>query len=183
MRVIFRYLIIVSLSLAAVFLLGSIGQSPSVSAASEPLSDEQRVAIKSQCSQIKSSLGQLHASDALLRVNRGQVYESLSSKIMYPFVARLSSNGLDSKALNARAAQYKHELSQFRADYILYEQKLSETLRVDCRQKPEDFYRVLMEARSLRQVVHKDVQNLHRTIDDYGVSVRDFSLNFQRVAE
>ncbi len=152
-------------------------------AAEEPLTDEQKSHIRSECAQIKGSLNQLHASDALLRVNRGQVYEAISSKLMSPFNSRLGSAGFDNKAMATHTAQYAAALADFRADYIQYEQKVSSALKVDCQQQPQQFYKAIIEARELRKSVHGDVQRLHRVMSEYGTSVNDFLLNFKRLGE
>ena len=149
---------------------------------SDSLSEEQKQQIVSNCVGIRNSLNQLHASDALLRVNRGQVYESMATKLMDKFNARLISNSLDAKAMTTVTDNYRAALLDFRADYITYEQKLSETLRIDCTKHPEAFYISVQSTRELRLAVHEDVQRLHRFIDDYRSSVGDFLLNYQRVA-
>lgn len=147
------------------------------------LSDEQKQHIVTNCVAIKNSLNQLHASDALLRVNRGQVYESMASKLMDRFNARLSSNNLDAKAMTTVTDNYRSALTDFRTNYIQYEQKLSETLRIDCTQNPEQFHASVLAARGARSLVHNDVTKLHRLIDDYRSSVGDFLLNYQRITE
>lgn len=155
----------------------------SVQAADTNLTDEQRDRISSECSQIKGSLSQLHASDALLRVNRGQAYEAFSNKLMTPFNTRLNTAGFDNKAMTTHTSQYALALAKFRTDYILYEQKLAAALKIDCQQKPGEFYKAILEARELRATVHEDVQKLHRVIDDYGTSVEDFLLNYKRLVK
>lgn len=181
MRRYYRSIGTVMAGLIAFALLVVFGAS-SVQAASE-LTADQRQHIQSECTQIKGSLSQLHASDALLRVNRGQVYESMTSKLMTPFNTRLSTSGLDNKAMTTHTTQYQNALVAFRSDYILYEQKISEALRTDCRQEPAKFYQMILEARELRTTVHEDVQKLHRVINDYGDAVSDFLLNYKRLAE
>ena len=80
-------------------------------------------------------------------------------------------------------SNYRTALNTFRTDYIAYEQKLSETIRIDCSAQPNTFHVALEEARALRTKVHEDVVKLHRFIDDYRSSVTDFLLNYERVAE
>ncbi len=147
------------------------------------LSDAQRNRIRQSCSEIKTNLNQLHASDALLRVNRGQVYEALASKLMDRFNARLNSNRLDAKAMETVTANYRKRLTEFREHYITYEQKLSEAIRIDCRADPARFYTTVEAARSARLQVHADVQALHASIDDYRNSVGDFLLNYERISQ
>jgi hypothetical protein len=152
-------------------------------AQSTTLTDDQIDRIRSNCTSIKSTLNQLHASDALLRVNRGQVYESMASKLMDPFNSRLSNNRLDSKATSVVTQNYRTALDTFRNDYREYEVKLSSALRMDCSKDPVQFHDTIAQARLLRVKVHDDVVKLHRFIDDYRTAVGDFLLNYERVAE
>jgi hypothetical protein len=154
-----------------------------VHAQSTTLTAEQVERIRSNCTSTKSTLNQLHASDALLRVNRGQVYESMASKLMDPFNSRLNSNRLDAKATSAVTTSYRTALDAFRNDYRNYEQKLSSALRIDCFNQPQLFADTIEEARVNRAKVHDDVVKLHRYIDDYRSAVGDFFLNYERLAE
>lgn len=145
------------------------------------LSDEQLGRISANCLSIKSSLNQLHASDALLRVNRGQQYESVGSKLMGNFNNRLGSNGFDNKGLIAVTDSYQVALTNFRSDYQSYEHQLATAIRIDCTKEPELFHNALVDARVKRAQLHTDVVRLHQYIDDYRASVSDFILNFERV--
>ncbi len=155
--------------------------APKVNA--EDLTPEQTERVKLNCVSIKNTLSQLHASDALLRVNRGQVYESMASKLMDTFNTRLANNRLDNKAMMTVTSNYRTALNNFRLDYIAYEQKLSDAIKIDCSAQPNTFHETLEEARTLRKKVHEDVLKLHRYIDDYRTSVSDFLLNYERISE
>lgn len=147
------------------------------------LTADQEQRISDNCVSIKNSLSQLHASDALLRVNRGQIYESMGSKLMDRFNDRLGSNSLDNKAMVTVSGSYRTQLNTFRSNYISYEQKLSAALKIDCTTKPTEFYNTIEDARILRNTVHGDVIKLHQLIDDYRSSVSGFLLNYERVSE
>lgn len=166
---------------ALAVLLGITAQT--AHAQSAPLTADQIEHIKSNCTSIKSTLNQLHASDALLRVNRGQVYESMASKLMDPFNSRLSNNRFDSKATSVVTASYRTALDTFRTDYKNYEEKLSSAINIDCVKQPEAFYASTEEARILRAKVHDDVLKLYRYMDDYRSAVGDFLLNYERITE
>ena len=176
-----RRIIFVSLAslLAAGLLLPFAGKP----AYAEDLTPDQVAKVKANCISIKNSLSQLHASDALLRVNRGQVYESMATKLMDTFNDRLSSNRLDNKAMTTVTGSYRSALMTFRTDYIAYEQKLSEAIRIDCTTQPNTFHTAIEEARTLRTQVHEDVLKLHRLIDDYRSSLSSFLLNYERISE
>jgi hypothetical protein len=173
---------IIFVVLASLLTVGLLLPLTGSSASAEDLTPDQAARVKENCVSIKSSLSQLHASDALLRVNRGQVYESMGTKLMDTFNDRLASNRLDTKAMNTVTTNYRSALTTFRTDYIAYEQKLSETIRIDCATQPNTFHAALEQARTLRAKVHEDVLRLHRLIDDYRNSVSDFLLNYERVS-
>ncbi|HEY8992986.1 MAG TPA: hypothetical protein VIM37_04025 [Candidatus Microsaccharimonas sp.] len=147
----------------------------------EDLSSDQTGRIQANCLSIKGSLNQLHASDALLRVNRGQIYESVGTKLMSSFNSRLSNNSLDNKGLVVVTNQYQTALTTFRSDYQAYEQQLSATIRIDCSKEPTNFHNALLDARVKRDIVHTDVTHLNQYIDDYRSAVNDFMINFDRV--
>lgn len=147
----------------------------------EDLSNDQVIRIKANCLSIKGSLNQLHASDALLRVNRGQIYESVGTKLMSNFNSRLSNNGLDNKGLVVVTNQYQTALAAFRTDYQSYEQQLSNTIRIDCTKDPITFHGALVDARTKRSSVHTDATRLNQYIDDYRSAINDFMINFDRV--
>lgn len=174
---------IVFVAIVSLFSIGVLTSLTTTPAQAEDLTPDQIQWVKANCVSTKNSLGQLHATDALLRVNRGQVYESMASKLMDNFNDRLSSNRLDNKAMTTVTANYRTALSTFRGDYIAYEQKLSEAMRIDCTTQPNTFHTTLQEARKLRAAVHTDVLKLHRLIDDYRSSVSGFLLNYERISE
>lgn len=145
------------------------------------LTPDQTSRIQSNCLSIKGSLSQLHASDALLRVNRGQIYESVGTKLMDRFNSRLANNSLDNKGLVTVANDYQAALTTFRTDYNTYEEQLSDAIAVDCVKDPVGFHNTLESARTKRAILHTDVVKLNQYIDDYRSAVSDFMLNFDRV--
>ena len=147
------------------------------------LTDEQLQRISTNCQSIKNSLNQLHASDALLRVNRGQIYESMVTKLMNNFNARLANNSLDNKGLLVVTGGYQSALTTFRTDYQAYERQLSAAIRIDCEKQPSEFHFAVEDARDKRKKVHTDVLRLHQYIDDYRASVSDFLINYERITE
>lgn len=170
------------LAVAAIMLIatGVVLFGVQTTQAQATLSDEQRERIRTNCVTIKNTLNQLKVSDALLRVNRGQIYESMSSKLMDNFNARVSNNNLDNHGLVAVSSGYDSALNNFRSDYQTYERQLSSATRIDCTEDPDGFHFAIQNARTLREEVNSDVQRLHEYIDDYRSAVNDFRLNFER---
>lgn len=171
---------LVTLGLIAALLLPVLTLQ-NVSAQSS-LTEEQLQRISANCLAAKTTLNQLHASDALLRVNRGQIYESMGAKLMNNFNGRLSSNSLDNKGLLLVTTSYKGALDSFRLDYQAYERQLSAAIKVDCNKQPAEFHDAVEDARTKRAKVHADVIRLHQYIDDYRSAVSDFLINFERVS-
>lgn len=153
--------------------------STAVMAQEARLSDAHIARIKAECAGAFVSIDQLHRSDARLRVNRGQYYEYISTKLMAPLNSRIAFNRLDGTALIAATTQYEKALSQFRSDYITYEQAVARVLKVNCYDEPQRFYELVMDARQKRGVVHEDVVLIHQYIDEYQAAFRTFRADYE----
>lgn len=138
------------------------------------LSDVQLSQIKANCVSIKSTLNRIHANDGLVRVNQGQQYEIISTKLMAPLNSRIALNRLDGVALSQTTVDYNTQLDVFRDDYRRYEQSLSELLRFDCLQNPKGFYEKLIAVRKERSTVNTTTVQLKRYIDTYGTQFDTF---------
>ena len=145
-----------------------------VAADTSTLTSEQVKTVKTNCLSAKNTLDQLHASDALLRVNMGQMYESLETKLMVGFDGRVSNNKLDNSKLKVITNTYSATLDGFRADYIAYENQLSAATSIDCIKQPAAFYDAVGKAREGRSQVHNDVVKLNQLIDQYQAALNDF---------
>lgn len=152
-------------------------------AQTEPLSDDHKAHIVANCASAKASLERLHRSDAVLRVNRGQLYESISTKLMARFNSRVALNRLDGTELVAIAVDYERALATFRRDYRTYEQQLSDVLRINCTNDPEAFYYGVLEARAARSTVNQDVWRLHVYIDEYQQAFNQFEIDYVTALE
>jgi hypothetical protein len=144
-----------------------------------PITDDQISRIRSNCVEVTDTLNQLHADDALLRVNRGQLYESITSKLMVPFNTRISSSPFSSSDLKTITNNYQHTLDAFRTDYQNYEEQLSSTLSINCSDQPVEFYNAIDESRTLRAKVHDDTSALDVLIAQYQTAVMSFEQNYE----
>ena len=161
-----RSLIFISVGTATLF--GVLFLHSAVYAQSDGLMTEEHIArIRSNCIEAQSTLTQLHTSDALLRVNRGQLYESISAKLMTPFNSRATLNRLDVTKIVSVTASYERELMAFRANYKLYEEAISQALKINCTNQPVAFYDNVNDARIKRAVVHDNTTNLKNIIQKY----------------
>jgi len=139
------------------------------------LTDDAIKRIKGNCTEAQASLTQLHASDALLRVTLGQLYESIATKLMTPLNSRIVLNKLDGSSLVSAAATYEQQLGDFRDDYQVYEQSLSDLLAIKCQDRPVGYFDGLTKARINREKVHDDVEALRKTSRAYGDNFEMFA--------
>ncbi len=149
---------------------------------STDLTDDQLTRIRGNCETIGSSLRQLHANDALTRVNRGRVYERVSNKLMTPLNSRIVVNRLDASSLVRVTSEYEKHLSDFRTNYQLYEESMTELLKIDCRTQPARFYDALLKARLNRGKVYESTQQLTRDAEDYHGALEEFRKPYQEGA-
>ncbi len=150
-----------------------------VSAEGTAMTDQQIELIRANCLSTKNTLNQLHVSDALLRVNRGQIYESMSTKLMERFNGRVGANGLNNASLTAVTNSYGDQLNAFRADYIVYEQQLASAIKINCQNQPASFYDAVASARLKRTQVNADVIKLNQSLDQYQLSLNQFINDYQ----
>ena len=158
-------------------LTGALAQR--VNAQTEPTMTEEQIAqIRQNCVSAQSSFIQLHASDALLRVNRGPVYEMISTKLMAPLNSRIALNRLGGVDLTATTLEYDRQLNAFYSDYKEYEESMTRTINIRCTNQPVTFYDSLKDTRELRQKVHTDTQKLNELLLTYRSKFEDFSRGF-----
>jgi len=135
--------------------------------------------IRNNCSLLKNTLNQLHVSDALLRVNMGQRYELMSTKLIDRFNSRVSSNNLKVDQLAIASVNYKSTLDIFRLDYQSYEENMVTTIKIDCQSEPNAFYNSLLTTRNKRMQVYIDVKKLNQEIDQYRSAVSQLEKDYQ----
>ena len=172
--------ILIILAIAATTLVGGLLAERSVGAQEHaPMTEEHIARIRANCVDAQATLFQLHASDAGLRVNRGQIYESISTKLMTPFNIRLVQNRIDAATLVSTAAEYERQLQAFRSQYQEYDQAMSATLRMNCVKQPVAFYDSVTDTRKKRQLTHEKSVDLQKIIEKYGNEVDVLIKNFE----
>ena len=162
--------------IAAVMALTTIAAPVLAQAPEAPrtMTDSHIERIKQNCRSAMRIIQHIHTNDGPLRVNRGQVYDSLSSKLMTPLNSRLTMNKLDASDLVRLTAQYEKTLTDFRESYKTYDNQMARVLTLDCVKQPVRFYDSVAEARQLRGTVHGHVVRLHELIDEYEAAFGTF---------
>ena len=163
----------------AAAVMGIVISQPLFVRADTPMTEAQIQRIRTNCVEAQSTLYQLHASDALLRVNRGQLYESMSSKLMEPFDSWLTLNSYNPSDLLSVASEYSDKLADFRTAYQQYEEAMSKTLQLNCVNQPVAFYDSVADTREKRSKVHDATLELHRLIGDYKRAFEKFAGDFK----
>lgn len=148
-------------------------------AQSEPMTEAHIARIRTNCVDAQTTLNQLHTSDALLRVNRGRIYESLATKLIVPFNSRIAANQLDGRSLVDIYATYEKHLAEFRSNYQSYEESMSDALKINCVNQPVSFYDKVNETHTKRQKVHASTVALHKTINNYKDAFEAFAKKFE----
>lgn len=143
-----------------------------------PMTQAHIARIRSDCTEAQTSLYQLHATDALLRVDRGELYETIATKLMTPFNSWIVNNNLDASSLQATANTYNQQLAAFRDAYQQYEASMTNTLSINCINEPVTFYDSVADTRDKRETVHEAVVALQSTIQTYDTEFEAFSSQF-----
>ncbi len=141
------------------------------------LDDAQIEKIRTNCLDVQSTLERVHASDALARVNLGQRYENISTKLMAPLNSRIAFNRLDNVELTKTTIEFNTELDNFRSLYQQYEQTMLRAIQMKCRDQPVSFYDTITLSRDHRSAVHESVLKMGGLLKQYGLQFETFKTN------
>lgn len=142
------------LSFGVVFMCASTSNAELV------ISEAQIRAIKTNCVNNQASLNQLRQSDTFLRIDRGNLYRTISDKLMVPLDRRLVANQLNASDLVKTTSDFNDEYRRFYTAYVEYDDALSKLLDIDCTKQPVAFYDALRTARTAREKVSDSNQKL-----------------------
>lgn len=159
-----KKLSVVLLAVVSVFIFNK-----TASAQSSELTPEKQVVVTQTCVSAQTVLQKVQHNDAATRVNLGQVYETLGSRLMTPLNTRATSNGYNNSAtfLIDTTKRYRQSLNDFKDHYESYDNSVSAALKTKCKDKPSVFYGHIEEARRKRQDVASDITNLSNLIGEY----------------
>lgn len=123
--------------------------------------------IINNCGSIKTRLSRIQINDSFTRVGYGQMYESVIKNVFTPANTRLVANRYDASELVRLTTDFNTNLQQFRSQYQAYKVSMDETIAIDCRNKPAEFYQKLVRARALRTNLQLKIEQLNQQMDDY----------------
>lgn len=160
------------ISIAGIALMGRPAHAEIV------ITDAQIERIRNTCIENQATLNRLHQTDAFLRNDRGNLYRTISDKLMVPFNRRLASNRLDGSQFLSITADYNKEYIKFYDAYIEYDNAMVKLLAVDCMKQPVSFYNALLEARAKRAMLSSVNQTITGLIKEYQSTFDTFKASF-----
>ncbi len=132
--------------------------------------------IRSQCQSIRSTLQRIQHNDALLRVNAGQAYNTISTNLIAKLNSRLALAQIDSSRMVMIARDYEEARKAFAQQYNEYESNLTALVKTDCTDKPGEFYAQLIKTRDARRQVSESVTTMSKLAADYRVAVEQLKV-------
>lgn len=148
-----------------------------------PLPKSQLDNIRSTCVESQSILRQIRSSDTLLRVNQGQRYEQMASRLMAPMNSRIALNQFDGQDLLSTTSDYGKTLSSFRDKFRSYDKEISKAIGIDCRENPQEYYYAVAEAREDRSDLHETVVELNGLLKQYRKQFESFADSLEKQME
>lgn len=144
---------------------------PAIVQAQSALGDEKKALITASCTSAQLNLQQLQKRDAVSRINRGRAYDQMLQQIK-AFQSRLAYNKMSAPDINAHAASMQSQVDQFRAAYIRYDEAVSGAIKINCKEKPGDFYAFIEKAREDRSTLGAKVGDIDTLMGNYRDAVR-----------
>ena len=124
------------------------------------------------CSSVRVAIKNIHTNDALTRVNVGQRYNSISTKLMARLNGRLAINKLDSSKLVNITNEFESTRLKFNSNYNDYDTAMTDLQRANCSNNVADYYQKLTVAREARNKLSEDVKILDELLVRYKEEVQ-----------
>ena len=157
--------------LAGVFAM-AFGLSLAVSAQSDITADRLEI-IKSRCTNSQFALQQIQKRDAVSRINRGRSYDQLLRQVS-AFNGRFAYNRINAPDLVQITADIQSAVDIFRANYDRYDTDLSDAQKIDCKQKPADYYITILRSRDDRKTVGDQVTRIAELMARYRATIVNY---------
>ena len=135
------------------------------------ISQAQEAAISDHCATIQESLKVVQRSDARARVYVGGRYETILSKFVTPMNVWLVENNMSRADLIESQNSIAELKQKFANDYVDYQQGLEQLVAVDCKTQASVFYDKLVQVRTKRKKVEKDMSKMTEALDEYKVRI------------
>ena len=159
----------------SVLLMGTpvLAESASLSSAKKATERQEQKIIR-ECTSIKNQISRLRSNDALTRVNLGQNYEVISSRLMANLNTRIVSSKLNGSELVAISAEFSENINYFRENYQIYERELTKLSQMNCSKDAGKFYDQLEIIRYYRGELNFNTTKLHEIAEEYQEALERF---------
>lgn len=155
----------------ASLLVVSLSASAVVSAQSDSdLTSDKLELVKSRCSSSQFALQQIEKRDAVSRINRGRAYDQMLRQVS-SFNSRFTYNKISAPDLVQLTSDLQTAVDTFRANYDKYDTDISDALKIDCKQKPADYYNMILKARDDRAAVGDEVNKIVDLMAQYRTAI------------
>ena len=124
--------------------------------------------LRQNCSSVRVAVKNIHTNDALTRVNVGQRYNSISTKLMARLNGRLAINKLDSSKLVNITNNFESARLKFNGN----DTAMTELQRASCLDNVADYYKKLIAARDARNRLSEDVKTMNDLLIRYREEVQ-----------
>ena len=128
--------------------------------------------LERNCSSVRVTIKNIHTNDSLTRVNVGQRYNSISTKLMARLNGRLAINKLDSSKLVNITNEFESTRLKFNSNYNDYDTAMTDLQRANCSNNVADYYQKLTVAREARNKLSEDVKILDELLVRYKEEVQ-----------
>jgi len=122
--------------------------------------------IQQRCTNSQFILQQIEKREAVSRINRGRAYDQMLRQVS-AMNSRFAYNKISAPELIQLTAQLQAAVDKFRANYDHYDSDLSNAMRLDCKNKPVDYYNTITQARADRDAVGDQVNAINDLMRQY----------------
>lgn len=137
-----------------------------VIAQSDSLSDEMLDTIRARCSNSQFALQQIEKRDAVSRINRGRAYDQMLRQLS-AFNSRFAYNKISSPDLIQYTTELQDAVDAFRSSYDRYDTDIANALKVNCKEKPGEYYAIILKSREDRNTVGAQVSKIEELTGKY----------------
>ncbi|SRR6266550_1178985 len=146
----------------AVFGLGAVAFAQSA----DDLTPEKLDVIRMRCSSSQFALRQIEKRDAVSRINRGRAYDQTLRQLS-AFNSRFVYNKISAPDLAQITSDIQTNVDKFRSSYDHYDSDITEALKTNCKDKPSDYYQLVVKARADRAIVGQQVTAINDLLGQY----------------
>ena len=131
------------------------------------ISEAKKESITKNCSSIVEKLKELQHEDSKIRLYLGRYYEIIQLRFITPFNVRLSENTLSDDSFVKNQNDFSKGRNNFMIDFIEYQKELERLISADCKNRPAEFYDILVRTRELRKIVESDTKYIQGLMTEH----------------